>query len=189
MWRLIFYSMRFSNADMNITSYWWKGDWSSPEWFENLSEEHKERLTEVQDFLANNCLGWLEGSDQVRQAVTEVLCRLPDNAAEVLLCNNDIVVIDGSTSCAWSWRYACPPHEKVLSRLLYAVVLRYALREMPYKAVVGEVAHEFAHVFRKHRVHSSSEREAKNEQEEADNTAREWGFGEELELLDKQNAI
>ncbi|MFC1894183.1 hypothetical protein ACFLYR_09280 [Chloroflexota bacterium] len=148
-----------------------------------MSEERKERLTEVQDFLGNNCLGWLEGSTQVRKAVIEVLCRLPDNAAEALLCNSDVVVIDGSTSCAWSWQHACPPHKEVLTRRLCVVVLGVALREMPFKATVGEVAHEFAHVFREHGLYSSSDHEAQKTQEDADTIIREWGFGEELDLL------
>ncbi|MFC1964777.1 hypothetical protein ACFLWG_02075 [Chloroflexota bacterium] len=168
---------------MDTSSYWWEGDWKELQWYEGLSEKQKDRLIEVQDFLGNNCLGWCQGGEQISKAVIEVLCRLPDNAAEALLCNSDVVVIDGSTSCAWSWRHACPPHEKALNRRLYVIVLRAALREMPYKAVVAEVAHEFAHVFREHGLYSSLDHEAQKMQEEADTTIREWGFGEDLDLL------
>lgn len=172
-----------------INMNWWERNWSDPEWYEGLSEEHKDRLAEVEDFLGNNCLGWFQGSGKARKAVEEVLCRLPSDAADVLLSNSDIVVIDGSSSAAWSWLHTCPPHSKVLKKRLYVVVLRVALREMPYKAVVGEVAHEFAHVFRGHNLYSSSEREADRAQEEADTTARQWGFAEEIDLLKRQPVV
>jgi len=100
--------------------------------------------------LGNNCLGWCQGSEQIIKAVIEVLCRLPDNAAEALLCNSDVVVIDGSTTCAWSWQHACPPHDKVLVRRLYVIVLRDALREMPYKSVVAEVADAIRYLEEEH---------------------------------------
>ncbi len=165
---------------------WWDGNWDNPEWYESLSEEYKDRLAEVKDFLGNNCLGWFQGSEKARKATIEVLCRLPNDAAEALLCNSDIVVIDGSSSCAWPRHHARPAPNTVLQRPPPVVVLRVALREMPYKAVVGEVAHEFAHVFRGHGLCSSSEQEAARAQEEADTTARQWGFGDEIDLLNRQ---
>jgi len=164
---------------MNID--WWNAAWSDSKVYESLSEEQKTRLVEVEDFLGNNCLGWIKGSEKIRQALTEVLCRLPNEAGDVLLCNSDIVVIDGSTSCAWSWQYVCPTPNNILEKWLYIVAFRAALRDMPYKAVVGEVAHELAHVFLEHRLY-----EPEDSQEQADATARQWGFQEEIDFLNAQ---
>jgi hypothetical protein len=49
---------------------------------------------------------------------------------------------------------------------------------MPYKAVVGEVAHEFAHVVAGHDWRSDERCQA-----EADSLARDWGFQEEIDAL------
>lgn len=146
-----------------------------------IREKRKQRLAEVEDFLGNNCFPWFEGSGKLRQAVTEVLCRLPQKAADMLLCNSKISVVDGSSSAAWPWRQVCPPHSDYLETFLYIVVLRQELREMPYRAVVGEVAHEFAHVFLEHRLDAPEKA-----QQEADETARQWGFEEEIDLLNRQ---
>ena len=160
---------------------WWDATWANTKMYDSLSDDKKDRLAEVEDFLGNNCLGWFEGSEKVKQAVTEVLCRLPQEAADVLLCNSDIVVIDGSSSCAWSWRHVCLGHDGLLEKLLYVVVLRVALRDMPYKAVVGEVAHELAHVFLRHRLY-----DPEDVQKQADATASQWGFQEEIDCLTSQ---
>jgi hypothetical protein len=160
---------------------WWDGDRSDPQWYEHLSEKQKDRLCEVQDFMGNNCLGWFKGSKQVSRALTEVLCRLPDEAADFILCNSDIVVIDGSSSAAWSRRLDCPAYNEPHERRVHIVVLRKRLRDMPYKAVVGEVAHELAHVFAGHDVKSDE-----SCQEEADRLARDWGFGDEIDALKRE---
>ena len=162
---------------------WWNGDQSSPEWYEHLSEKQKERLCEVQDFLGNNCLGWFVGSGKVRRALTEVLCRLSDEAADTVLCNSSIAVIDGSSSAAWPWRFVCPAHGTVHETRLHIIVLRKQLRYMPYKAVVGEVAREFAHVVAGHNLHSDERCQA-----EADSLARGWGFREEIDALNSEPA-
>lgn len=160
---------------------WWDPDWSDPEWCEHLSEKQQGRLCEVQDFLGNNCLGWFEGSGKAKRALTEFLCRLPDKVADTVLCNSSIAVIDGASSAAWSWRLVCPAYGRVHETQLHIIVLRKHLRGMPYKAVVGEVAHEFAHVVAGHDMRSDERCQA-----EADSLAKNWGFQEEIDALDSE---
>lgn len=160
---------------------WWDNVLSGHKSYEDLNEEQQKRIFEVIEFLENNCLGWVVGSERIKEALIEVLCRLPQKAAEVLLCNSDIIVVDGSTSATWSWRRICPSHDGFAETWLYIIVLRQTLKSMPQKAVVGEVAREFAHAFLEHRLNASEAT-----QQEADEIARQWGFHDEIDLLNKR---
>lgn len=164
------------------------GSLKSSQRYDALPEDKEQRFVEVQTFLGNNCLGWFEGSSKTKEALTEFLYRLPYDAALEILCSPNILVIDGSSSAAWAWR----PNEEMHKRWLRIIVLRRKLREMPYKAVVGEIAHEFAHVVLHHdeeadfTIDVDAAEAEHSAQDEANDLARRWGFGEEIEALENE---
>jgi len=150
-----------------------------------MSKKRQQRLGEVDVFLGDNCPGWFAGSGKIKEALIEFLCRMPANAANCILSNRDIVVIDGAASAAWVWPVICFPHENVLKTTIRIIVLRKKLREMPYESVVGEIAHEFAHVVLRH-AEDYMVPSGENAQEEANTLARSWGFAAEIQALERE---
>lgn len=152
-----------------------------------FNREAREAIEDaVQKFVMVNCMWSLP--PRAERSLREVLYRLPPTAAMTILDNPYIVVIyaDSVSTCAYDLR--CPPHPQVVQNWLHIVTLTQEMETMSDEALVGALAHEFAHVFLKHdapppacQSREALKQELNRVEEEADNVARKWGFGKEIE--------
>ena len=68
----------------------------------------------------------------------------------------------------------CPPHDE--EKRWWLLILRSGIEEQPYECIVGEVAHELAHILDLEPYGSASE----TSEFDANARAIGWGFGKEI---------
>ena len=140
----------------------------------------------VQDFVMVNCMWSLP--PRAERSLREVFYRLPPRAATTILHNPNILVMYTDSISTRAHSICYPPHPEAIQYWLHIVTLTPEIETMSDEALVGAIAHEFAHVFLKHdapplRCEDKEEfmRELNRGEEEADNLAKKWGFGKEIE--------
>lgn len=80
-----------------------------------------------------------------------------------------------------STNLCCPyPRDKNGDEYIRVVILRESLKDLQFDAIMGEIAHELAHVFLKHEKKSDTGLER-----EANAQVRNWGLGKELKAFYK----
>ncbi len=144
------------------------------------------RKYEIEDFLANQC--WrVTGASLISKAMREVLTRLPENVLDTLIYDRNLCVIFPERYANTIYRNDVPiaynrsdnkELPKFTMREMWYVVLADYLYDIDYKAIVGTIVHEFAHVYLEHFGFNS---EVSAEYEAAtDKLASEWGFLDEI---------
>jgi hypothetical protein len=148
------------------------------------TEELKHR---ADDLLGNRCY-YVEVQPKLQGALREVIMRLPEEALDTLVDDRNVFIIfpEQHANSVHLLRWAHPPSKKWSADEQWLVVLAGYLRDLPYSAVVGTIAHELAHVYLRQQGLPSGEQEAGELQ--ADDLAKQWGFYEEVEasIVQKQ---
>lgn len=149
--------------------------------YDELSDDHK---YEIDDFIVTRC--WrISDQSLILKAIREILIRLPEDVLDVLSYDRDISVILPERYTNTVYQHNVPivsnPSTKpeINMKETWFVVLSDSLHDLSYKAIVGGIVHEFAHVYLKHFLHGSR---LHNEIETAaDEIASTWGFKDEIE--------
>ena len=157
-------------------------------WMWELNFDPKARRDAADMFVLTNYLDSLPS--RAKRSLREVLYRLPPRAATTILDNPNILVMYTDSVSTRAHNICCPPHPEAIQYWLHIVTLTPEIETMSDEALVGAIAHEFAHVFLKHdapplRCEDKEEfvREVNRREEEADKLARKWGFATEIEAI------
>ena len=149
--------------------------------YDEFSDDHK---YEIDEFIVNRC--WrVTDQSLILKAIQEILVRLPEDVLDVLAYERDINVILPECFVNTIYKHNVPiisntsTNPEIKMKETWFVVLSNSLHDMSYKAIVGTIVHEFAHVYLKHFGHASH---LHNEIETAaDEIASTWGFRDEIE--------
>ena len=140
------------------------------------------RRADIDDFIGSHCF-YVTVQPIIRDALEEVLLRLPDDVLEMLMGERDVHIIfpEEFANTVYALNIAVPNDgvSKVSIKLKWFVVLAQYLTKGSHQRVVGTIAHELAHVVLEQTLLSSAH--SHTEEARADELATQWGFGEEIE--------
>ena len=121
-------------------------------------------------------------SPKLDKALTEFTSRIEDDLFKRF--GDEIICVIDCTSGSSTIRpldIACSPHsKKKLRHHVYIMVFRSEIEKLSEKAILGEVAHEFAHLALRldHKIDSET---IPTGEDMADSLAVSWGFKEEID--------
>lgn len=113
-----------------------------------------------------------------KEALVEVLQRLPDEAYDEISSRVSLVVeTPDITAVNVPFSRVYPLLSGKLEVRFDTIVVFHQAQSLPHNALVGLLAHEFAHSF-------VSGKDYKSDEEATNALARQWGFNKELDLLE-----
>ena len=144
----------------------------------------KSKESKIDLFLKRNCTLPIHKSlPNIRQALSNVLSRLPDCVFEDLIQIDDPVVIVDVPGIAGSTSFYQQRNKFRIKKGIRIVMLRAELNDNPIEAIMGIIAHELAHVY----VHVRSDKEVPWANIESNKLVGHWGFDKELMMASKMS--